>query len=162
MDMEKKVTLKEFIPDLGNALNFISTGKSAGVEMVKAKLRDETAKKREAVARAETSERRTDLIEEVASDTRFLVEDRKAQKQRRGIAARQTQRDTKDSDTWDRYEAFRTMKRHLALARKEHRRLTQLQVATRVIEASNKAITIKADSLVRIYRAWLEKRNRTD
>lgn len=155
MEMNQKIPLKDLIPHLGTALNFINSGKTASVERIKAKLRNEAARRTNA-------ERRADVIERVAGDTASLVKDRKAQKQRRVQAARQTQRDTKDSDAWKPYEAFRSIKRHLALARKKHRRLTQLQAATRVIEASNGAITIKADSLVRVYRAWLKKRNRTD
>ena len=103
---------------------------------------------------------RPDPLAGVKADTEFLVKDRKAQKKRRGKAARQTRRDTKDSGLWNRYEAFRSIKRNLGQARKEKRRLTQLQAAQRVIDASKKSITIIAESLVRYYRAWLKSPKR--
>lgn len=92
----------------------------------------------------------------------FLKKDRMAQRERASTAARQTRRDTKDSGLWSRYEAFRAMKRHLAQARKEHRRLTQLQAAQRVINTSEEKITVDAESLVRYYRTWLKKRSGSD
>ena len=140
-------------PAFSRALDLLRTGKSPAVDRMKGKLR-ETAQ------RLSRAERRADAIEKVAGDTAFLVKDRKAQKQRRGKAARQTRRDTKDSGLWNRYEAFRSIKRNLGQARKEKRRLTQLQAAQRVIDASKKSITINAESLVRYYRAWLKSPKR--
>lgn len=137
------------------ALEVLRTGKSPGVERVKTELRIRGE-------RAVKAERRADVIEKVAGDTGFLVQDRKAQKARRGKAARQTRRDTKDSGLWDHYEAFRSMKRHLDLAQKEKRRLTRKQAAQRVIDSSKGAITIKAESLVRYFRDWLKERSGTD
>lgn len=135
------------------ALEFLRTGKSPGVERVKNKLRTTGE-------RAVKAERRADVIEKVAGDTGFLVKDRKAQKTRRGIAARQAGRDTRDSGLWNHYEAFRSMKRHLDLAQKEKRRLTRKQAAQRVIDSSKGAITIKPETLVRYYRDWLKRPKR--
>lgn len=103
---------------------------------------------------------RPDLLADVKADTGFLVKDRKAQKMRRGIAARQAGRDTRDSGLWDHYEAFRSMKRHLDLAQKEKRRLTRKQAAQRVIDSSKGAITIEAESLVRYFRDWPKRPKR--
>ena len=102
----------------------------------------------------------TVTLADIEGKVGYLVKDRKAQKARRGTAARQTRRDTKDSGLWDRYEAFRAMKRHLDLARKEKRRLTQLQAAQRVIDASNGIITVDAETLVRYFRDWLKRPKR--
>ena len=95
---------------------------------------------------------RPDPLAGVKADTEFLVKDRKAQKKRRGKAARQTRRDTKDSGLWDRYDTFRAM-----LARIE-RGEKRLAAATDVIEASKGKITLKPETLVRYYRAWKKKR----
>lgn len=130
---------------LKKALDVIRTGKSPGVERVRTELRIRGE-------RAAKAERRADVIEKVAGDTGFLVNDRKAQKKRRGKAARQTRRDTKDSGLWDRYDTFRAMRVRIERGEK------QLAAATDVIEASKGNITLPPETLVRYYRAWMKKR----
>lgn len=95
---------------------------------------------------------RPDPLAGVKADTEFLVKDRKAQKKRRGKAARQTRRDTKDSGLWDRYDTFRAMRARIEKGEK------QLAAATDVIEASRGNISIPPETLVRYYRAWKKKR----
>lgn len=152
-------------PNFKNALEVLRTGKSPGVERVKDKLCETEADKLELVQeclargkRVAKAERRADIIEKTADDVAYLKTDRMAQKRRRGKAARQAGRDTKDSGLWDRYETFRAMKRHLDNAKKKKRRLTRLQAAKRVIKASKGAITLPPETLVRYYRAWIKKR----
>ena len=127
------------------ALEFLRTGKSPGVERVKDKLRATG----ERLAKAE---RRADVIEKVAVDTGFLVQDRKAQKKRRGKAARQTRRDVRDSGLWDRHDTFRAMRARIGRGEK------QLAAALSVIDSSRGRITLKPETLVRYYRAWIKKR----
>lgn len=95
---------------------------------------------------------RPDLLADVKADTGFLVKDRKAQKTRRGKAARQTRRDTKDSGLWDPYDTFRAMRARIERGEK------RLAAATDVIEASKGKITLKPETLVRYFRAWKKKR----
>ena len=95
---------------------------------------------------------RPDPLAGVKADTEFLVKDRKAQKTRRGKAARQTRRDTKDSGLWDPYDTFRAMRARIERGEK------RLAAATDVIEASKGKITLKPETLVRYYRAWKKKR----
>ncbi|OQC55423.1 MAG: hypothetical protein BWX54_01947 [Verrucomicrobia bacterium ADurb.Bin018] len=95
---------------------------------------------------------RPDPLAGVKADTEFLVKDRKAQKKRRGKAARQTRRDTKDSGLWDPYDTFRAMRARIERGEK------RLAAATDVIEASKGKITLKPETLVRYYRAWKKKR----
>ncbi len=127
------------------ALEFLRTGKSPGVERVKNKLRTTGE-------RAVKAERRADVIEKVAGDTGFLVQDRKAQKKRRGKAARRGGRDTKDSGLWDRYDTFRAMRARIKRGEK------QLAAATDLIEKSDGVIDQKPETLVRYFRAWKKKR----
>ncbi len=95
---------------------------------------------------------RPDPLAGVKADTEFLVKDRKAQKKRRGKAARQTRRDTKDSGLWDPYDTFRAMRARIERGEK------RLAAATDVIEASKGKITLKPETLVRYFRAWKKKR----
>ena len=95
---------------------------------------------------------RPDLLADVKADTGFLVKDRKAQKTRRGKAARQARRDTKDSGLWDRYDTFRAMLARIKRGEK------QLAAATDLIEKSDGVIDLKPETLVRYFRAWKKKR----
>ncbi len=95
---------------------------------------------------------RPDLLSEVNRKADILVQDRKAQKKRRGRAARQAQRDTKDSGLWDRYDTFRAMRARIEKGEK------QLAAATDIIEASKGNITLPPETLVRYYRDWKKKR----
>ncbi len=102
--------------------------------------------------RVAKAEKQAEAIGEVVGHTRFLYADRKAQKNRRSKAGKKTQRDTKDSGLWDRYEAFRAMRAKIERGEK------QLAAATDVKAASKGNITIKPEALVRYYRAWMKKR----
>lgn len=93
-----------------------------------------------------------DALLSIKADTDFLAKDRKAQRKRRGKAARQAGRDTKDSGLWDRYDTFRAMRERIKRGDK------QLAAATDVIGASKGKITIEPETLVRYYRAWIKKR----
>ena len=130
---------------LRRALDVVRTGRSPGVELVKTELRIRGE-------RAVNAERRADVIEKVAGDTDFLKKDRMAQKKRRGKAARQTRRDTKDSGLWDPYDTFRAMRARIERGEK------RLAAATDVIEASKGKITLKPETLVRYFRDWLKER----
>lgn len=92
---------------------------------------------------------------DVRADLSYLVGDRKAQKTRRGKAARQTRRDTKDSGLWDRYDTFRAMRARIEKGEK------RLAAATDVIEASKGKITLKPETLVHYFREW-ERKRKTD
>ena len=89
---------------------------------------------------------------DVRAGISYLVGDRKAQKTRRGKAARQTRRDTRDSGLWDRYDTFRAMRARIERGEK------QLAAATDVIAASKGKITLPPETLVRYFRAWKKKR----
>ena len=106
----------------------------------------------ERAKRVAKAEKQAEAIVEVVGHTRFLYDDRKAQKNRRSKAGKKTQRDTKDSGLWDRYEAFRAMLAKIERGEK------QLAAATDVKAASKGNITIKPEALVRYYRAWMKKR----
>ena len=95
---------------------------------------------------------RPDPLAGVKADTEFLVKDRKAQKKRRGKAARQTRRDTKDSGLWDPYDTLRAMRARIERGEK------RLAAATDVIEASKGKITLKPETLARYYRERGRKR----
>ena len=104
--------------------------------------------------RVAKAEKQAEAIVEVVGHTRFLHADRKAQKKRKRKAARQTQRDTKDSGLWDRYDTFRAMRARIERGEK------RLAAATDLIEKSNGKITVDAETLVRYYLDWVKKRQK--
>ena len=120
--------------------------------------------------RAAKAEKHAEVIGEVVGHTRFLTADRKAQKKRRRDASRDNfapRGKAGDEIDWDKYEVCRAIDNQLTKARKEKRRLTQLQAAERVKESYNKEIdriAASPESLCTYYRRWKKRRekNRTD
>lgn len=100
----------------------------------------------------------------------YLVAKRKAAEQRRQTIARETRvprGKAGDEIDWDEYEVCRAIDNQLKNARKEKRRLTQVQASERVIESynrENERIQCRAETLATYYRRWKKRRNknRTD
>ena len=109
-------------------------------------------------------------IPDIKANTDFLVKDRKAQKQRRRNASRESfepRGKAGDEIDWDEYEVCRAIDKQLVKARKEKRRLTQIQAAQRVIDnynEENDRIQCTAETLCTYYRRLKKRRekNRTD
>lgn len=109
-------------------------------------------------------------IPDIKANTDFLVKDRKVSIKRRRDAARENfepRGKAGDEIDWDEYEVCRAIDNQLTKARKEKRRLTQIQASQRVIDSYNKEnerIQCNAESLAAYYRRWKKRKmdKRTD